>query len=64
MEEKEFILISNASIARKLLKSGFTIVDIKPHRLNKVRTVFIFKRTESILNEIESIEKEFKSKRK
>lgn len=36
-------LIKNAGIARDLLNRGYSIVDIKPDRDNKIRTVFIFK---------------------
>lgn len=52
--EKESILIFNPKIARKLIKSGFILIDIKPHKENKDRTVFVFKRTESLLKELNS----------
>lgn len=42
---KEFKLVFNAGVARKLLKMNVPIVDIKADRTNKDKTVFVFKRT-------------------
>lgn len=42
---KEFKLVFNAGVARKLLKMGIAIADIKADRNNKDKTVFVFKRT-------------------
>lgn len=42
---KDFKLVFNAGVARKLLKMGITIADIKADRNNKDKTVFVFKRT-------------------
>lgn len=42
---KEFKLVFNAGVARKLLKMGVAIADIKADRSNKDKTVFVFKRT-------------------
>lgn len=39
---KDTILIFNPAIVRKLLKSGFRIVDIKAHKDNSDKTVFVF----------------------
>lgn len=47
LEEQVFI-VPSATIARKLLKMGFSIIDIKPHRNNRAKTVFIFKDAENI----------------
>lgn len=41
MNEKVKV-IKSTKLARELLKGGFRILDIKPHRYNKDRTVFIF----------------------
>lgn len=42
---KEFKLIFNAGVARKMLKMGINIADIKADRANPDKTVFVFKRT-------------------
>lgn len=42
---KEYKLVFNAGVARKLLKMGVAIVDIKADRANKDKTVFVFKRS-------------------
>lgn len=42
---KEYKLVFNAGVARKLLKMGVAIVDIKADRTNKDKTVFVFKRS-------------------
>jgi hypothetical protein len=42
---KEFKLVFNAGVSRKLLKMGVPIADIKADRTNKDKTVFVFKRT-------------------
>ena len=41
----EYKLVFNAGVARKLLKMGISIADIKADRVNKDKTVFVFKRT-------------------
>ena len=42
---KEYKLVFNAGVARKILKMGLAIADIKADRTNKDKTVFVFKRT-------------------
>lgn len=44
----------NPKIARDLIKKGFNIVDIKPFKEDKNRTIFVFDRNEEILKEIHS----------
>ncbi|MDF2544251.1 MAG: hypothetical protein K0S47_3969 [Herbinix sp.] len=39
----EAIVIFAGHVARKLLKRGFTIIDIKPDHTNKLKTVFVFR---------------------
>ena len=36
-------VISSAQVSRALLRQGFTIIDIKPQKLNKERTSFVFR---------------------
>lgn len=55
MQEKEGILIFKPKVARQLLKSGNQIIDIKQHRENKDKSVFIFKRTEKLLNDLKML---------
>lgn len=40
--EKECKIVSEPSIARKLLKDGYRIVDIKPKRGHEKETIFVF----------------------
>lgn len=42
MKEKNTKIITDVAIARKLLKMGNHIVDIKPRHDNPVATVFVF----------------------
>lgn len=50
-------LIYNPSIARQLLKKENLIVDIKPNKLNKKETIFVFKCTDKLLKDLTSITK-------
>ena len=43
--KKEFKLVFNSGVARRLLKMGINIADIKADRSNPDKTVFVFKRT-------------------
>lgn len=47
------IIITNAGLARRLLRQGERIIDIKPHRQIKNATVFVFKSTENIRKVLE-----------
>lgn len=42
-DSKETIVIFSGNVARKLLKLGYTIVDIKPDKTNSLKSVFVFK---------------------
>ena len=55
---KEFKLVFNAGVARKLLKMGVQIADIKADRTNKDKTVFVFKRTTEFEEAFARINKE------
>lgn len=52
--DKKYISVFNAKIARNLLKKGISIVDIKPFKENPEKTIFIFERTQEVLDEIHS----------
>ena len=43
--KKEYKLVFNAGVSRRLLKMGVPIADIKSDRANPDKTVFVFKRT-------------------
>lgn len=51
--QKESIIIFSPALARKLIKMGFQIVDIKPDKINPIKSVFVFKRNQAIVNELE-----------
>lgn len=51
--QKESIIIFSPALARKLIKMGFQIVDIKPDKINPIKSVFVFKRNQAIENELE-----------
>lgn len=52
--KKEVITVFTAKKARKLLKEGYQIVDIKPDRLDPdhKRTLFLFKNEDGIMEKI------------
>lgn len=52
--KKEVITVFTAKVARKLLREGFTIVDIKPDRLDPdhKRTLFLFKNEDGLIEKI------------
>ena len=57
-KEKEAKLVFNAGVARKLLKAGCQIVDIKQSRENVDKTVFAFKNDDHFKAEFEKINTE------
>lgn len=42
-EHKDAMVIFSGNIARKLLRKGYTIIDVKADRTNKIKSVFVFK---------------------
>ena len=56
--KKEVITVFTAKKARKLLKEGFTIVDIKPDKtdFDGKRTLFLFKYEDGIMEHLSSNE--------
>lgn len=57
-KKKEAKLVFNAGVARKLLKAGCQIIDIKQSRENADKTVFAFKNDEIFKSEFEKLNKE------
>ena len=60
--KKEYKLIFNAGCARRLLKAGCTIADVKPDKENPVKSVFVFKRDEIFEKTFATINDELKAK--
>lgn len=56
--KKEYKLIFNAGISRRLLKMGLPIADIKADKTNPDKTVFVFKMTPEFIAAFEQINKE------
>lgn len=54
MKEKDTVIIFTAKKARALLKMGYTLVDIKPDKMDvdHKRSVFVFKNEEGLLDKI------------
>lgn len=46
--ERENRIVFKGSIARQLLREGYTIVDIKPDKVNSNKSVFVFKNEEGL----------------
>ena len=56
-------LIFDAKIARKLLKMGFVVIDIKPNRENTDKSIFVFENTEEFKQALTQILNEIKEKK-
>lgn len=56
-------LIFDAKIARKLLKMGFVVIDIKPNRENTDKSIFVFENTEDFKEAFAKIMDEVKAKK-
>ena len=56
-------LIFDAKIARKLLKMGFVVIDIKPNRENTDKSIFVFENTEEFKQALTQILDEIKAKK-
>ena len=55
-------LVTDPRVARKLLKKGFVVIDIKPNKSNPDKSVFIFENTEEFKVVLEEVTTEIKSK--
>lgn len=56
-------LIFDAKIARKLLKMGFVVIDIKPNRENTEKSIFVFENTEEFKDALTQLMDEIKAKK-
>ena len=50
---KEYKIVTSAAIARKLLKDGFVIADIKPKRGHERETIFVFEIADGFIGKLE-----------
>ena len=59
MEEKDVVIFS-ANVARRLLRDGYNIIDIKPDKKDTSgrKTVFVFKNENNIMKKVEEYKKE------
>jgi hypothetical protein len=55
-------LVTDARIARKLLKRGFFVIDIKPNKSNPDKSVFIFENTDEFKVALDEVTAEFAEK--
>lgn len=53
--EKSAKIIYEACDARKLLRMGYTIIDIKPDKNNANKTLFIFKVEDNFLDDMKKV---------
>ena len=56
-------LIFDAKIARKLLKMGYVVIDIKPNRENTDKSIFVFENTDEFKQVLDQIMEEIKTKK-
>lgn len=55
-------LITDPRVARKLLKLGYFVIDIKPNKSNPDKSVFVFKNTVEFKFALEQVTAEIKAK--
>jgi hypothetical protein len=53
-------LIFDARMARKLLKMGFVVIDIKPNRENTDKSIFVFENTEEFKQALATVKEEMR----
>ena len=56
--KREYKLVFNSGVARRLLKMGVNIADIKADKNNPDKTVFVFKRTDEFEEAFAQINRE------
>lgn len=58
-KHKTFIVV-NPIVAKGLLKLGYTIIDLKPHRNDSNKAVFVFKSEGNIANDYSELHNKMK----
>jgi hypothetical protein len=48
----DYKIVASCKLARALIKHGFRVIDIKPDKLEPLRTVFVFENTKEFQNYI------------
>lgn len=56
-------VVSEAPVARKLIKDGYKVIDIKPKRGHSRETVFVFEAGEGFAEKVEQYTNERKERR-
>ncbi|MEY8415641.1 hypothetical protein AAK964_05020 [Tissierella praeacuta] len=51
-EKKKYVTIFTAGLARQLLKKGYMIADIKPHRENEDASIFVFFNEDGLMQDV------------
>lgn len=55
---KQSVIVFDGETARKLLRLGYTIIDVKPDKRNKIKSVFVFRYENDIDRAIATVNKE------
>lgn len=64
MENRECKIIFNAGVSRRLLKEDCKIIDIKPDKNDKNKTVFVFENNETFKKAFAKINEEITAAKK
>ena len=51
-ENKSRVIVFSGQIANELLRKGYQIVEVRPDKRNKIKTIFLFNVEQGIENEI------------
>lgn len=59
-KDKDSVIIFSPSKARKLLKEGYTLIDLKPDKKDAThqRSLFVFQRTDELMNRLRELTNE------
>ena len=55
---KQSVIVFDGETARKLLRLGYTIIDVKPDKRNKIKSVFVFRYENDIDRAIATVNNE------
>ena len=61
--EKQYRVVSDPSIARRLIRDGFKVEDIKPKKNFPRESAFVFEMTSEFVNALEKINQEKKGRK-
>lgn len=60
--EKDYKIVPDAAVARRLLKDGYQIVDIKPKRGHTYESIFVFEVADGFLEKMSAYTRERKER--